>query len=234
MTTHTLQTIGILKSCWRSKFAAPRQGLLVPSSRGSITVTDGLFLKGLQNFSHCWLIFIFDQPFTRRPLIKPPKLNGQKIGIFASRSPHRPNPIGLSAAKIESIDGPTLHVSGIDIIDGTHILDIKPYHPLDKIEHFTYPEWLPDVPGNVLTCKIPVFIPDIIKRSIEDESLYIFTSHEQFWNCVAETLVCDPRTRQDVQRHNTEKDYVCFIDNFIVKYHIRDHVCRVISVDRRE
>ena len=94
-------------------------------------------VRGLEEFSHLWLVFIFHRHDARnwKPSIRPPRLGGaKKVGVLASRSPHRPNPIGLSAVKIERIDldaegGPEIHVSGVDILDGTPLLDIKPYIP---------------------------------------------------------------------------------------------------------
>lgn len=88
-------------------------------------------LRGLEGFSHVWLLPYFHLNTNKdfRPVIHPPRLKGKTIGVFASRSPHRPSPIGLSLAKLDKIEGSTLHLSGIDLVDGTPILDIKPYVP---------------------------------------------------------------------------------------------------------
>jgi tRNA-Thr(GGU) m(6)t(6)A37 methyltransferase TsaA len=97
-------------------------------------------LNHLDEFSHIWIIFEFHRHENWRPTTRPPRIDGPKrVGIFASRSPHRPNPIGLSAVKLEKIDldargGIEIHVSGVDIMDGSPVLDIKPYIPFaDRI-----------------------------------------------------------------------------------------------------
>jgi tRNA-Thr(GGU) m(6)t(6)A37 methyltransferase TsaA len=98
-------------------------------------------LRRLESFSHVWLIFVFHKTSQWHPIIDSPRLEAEEqIGVFASRSPHRPNPLGLSAVKLEKIDalaegGPELHFSGVDILDGTPILDIKPYLPYaDRVD----------------------------------------------------------------------------------------------------
>ena len=84
-----------------------------------------------------WVIFVFhvglSEYNTQKTKIKPPKLDGDKMGVFATRSPHRYNPIGLSIAKVEKVESRTIHLSGIDLIHGTPVIDIKPYHYLDAI-----------------------------------------------------------------------------------------------------
>ncbi len=88
-------------------------------------------LEGLEEFSHLWVLYWFHQNSNARyhAKVHPPRLEGASIGVFATRSPHRPNPIGLSLVKIEKIDGAQIFVSGVDFIDGTPILDLKPYLP---------------------------------------------------------------------------------------------------------
>ena len=93
--------------------------------------------EGLDGFGYIWIIFIFHVGLNdynnKKTKIKPPKLGGEKKGVFATRSPHRYNPIGLSIAKLDRVDGRTIHISGIDLIHGTPVIDIKPYHYLDSL-----------------------------------------------------------------------------------------------------
>ncbi|XP_038071409.1 tRNA (adenine(37)-N6)-methyltransferase-like isoform X2 [Patiria miniata] len=140
--------IGFIQSCFKSKNGTPRQPSVCAFSRAKLTVLKEVFpnpehsIQGLGQFSHVWILFIFhkngDRKFTKAK-VKPPRLDGAKVGVFASRSPHRPNPIGLTLAKLDRIQGSTLHLSGVDIIDGTPVLDIKPYVPSydnpDCIQH---------------------------------------------------------------------------------------------------
>ena len=135
------QPIGVLQTCFKEKFGIPRQSGLVPGASGILKFSDHPFLRqslrGLEGFSHIWVIFVFHDHGSKnwKPSIRPPRLGGaQKVGVLASRSPHRPNPIGLSVVKLEKVDcdaegGAELHLSGVDILDGTPILDVKPYLP---------------------------------------------------------------------------------------------------------
>lgn len=138
---YAFKPIGFAQTPFTQRFGIPRQPGLVPEARGVIKLgRDPDFLhaiKGLDQFTHLWLVFVFHQHGGNKwkPTIRPPRLGGKvKMGVLASRSPHRPNPIGLSAVEIDHIDfsakdGPEIHVKGIDLLDGTPILDIKPYIP---------------------------------------------------------------------------------------------------------
>lgn len=131
--------IGIIHSCFKEKFGIPRQPNLAPSSRAEIELLPPFNLpetiEGLESCSHIWIQFIFHANHRKlwKPKVKPPRLGGNRsMGVFATRSPTRPNPIGLSVVKLESIDcskGVRLTVSGHDLLDGTPVLDIKPYIP---------------------------------------------------------------------------------------------------------
>lgn len=126
---------------FEEKFGVPRQAGLVPEAGGTVVFEPEYrnpdVVRGLEGFSHVWLIWCFDR--TQRnnwsPTVRPPRLGGNtRLGVFATRSPFRPNPIGLSCVKLESVEmdprlGPVLHISGMDMVDGTPVLDIKPYVP---------------------------------------------------------------------------------------------------------
>ena len=125
--------IGIVRSCYPDKFGTPRQSGLVPPAHGFLEISSSLqpefSLDGLNKFSHLWVIFIFHKNTENHfhSKVHPPRLGGKNIGVFATRSPHRPNPIGLSLVEIISVEKKGVWVSGVDLIDGTPILDIKPY-----------------------------------------------------------------------------------------------------------
>lgn len=135
MTTYEFEPIGWIETPFKEKFGTPRQPQLVPSSWGVLRLRNELnlygALEGLEAFSHLWLVFVFHQNENKvvRAKIHPPRMGGEKTGLFSTRTPHRPNPIGLSAVKLERIEGQTLYLSGVDLVDGTPILDIKPYLP---------------------------------------------------------------------------------------------------------
>lgn len=149
-----MKIIARMHSAFPAKFGIPRQSGLVASLRSSI-VFEAEYrnpdaLRGLEGFSHLWLIWSFSKATreTWSPTVRPPRLGGNtRMGVFATRSPFRPNAIGLSSVRLERIEqhptlGPVLHVSGADLLDGTPIFDIKPYlaytdaHP-DALEGFT-------------------------------------------------------------------------------------------------
>lgn len=123
------------------KFGIPRQSGLIEELKSTIVFEpefrDANALRGLEEYSHLWLIWEFSEAVrdTWSPMVRPPRLGGNKrVGVFATRSPFRPNPIGLSSVKLEYVEqhpslGPVLHLTGADLMDGTPILDIKPYLP---------------------------------------------------------------------------------------------------------
>lgn len=141
MTNQSFPPIGFLKSCFTEKFGVPRQSLMVDEATAILKLgADSryrLAVKDLETFSHVWVIFVFhkNQKTEWRPLIEPPKEDlKEKVGVFASRSPDRPNPIGISVARLEKIDldapgGIEIHLRGLDLLDETPVLDIKPYVP---------------------------------------------------------------------------------------------------------
>ena len=141
-----MHVIAHLRSPYVEKFGVPRQGNLVPHLRAQIVFTPEFrhreALRGLDCFSHLWIIWNFHLNGEQwSPTVRPPRLGGNtRMGVFATRSPFRPNGLGLSVLKIESIEldspeGPIIEVSGADMVDGTPIYDIKPYIPYaDSIE----------------------------------------------------------------------------------------------------
>jgi len=150
MHSFDFQPIGIIHSCYREKFGIPRQPGLVTAAPATLELYAPYYcpeaLTELQGFSHVWVVFVFHQAIRDewKPTVRPPRLGGnQRIGVFASRSPFRPNPIGMSAVMLEDIQCPDgrcqLKLRGGDFLDGTPVLDIKPYVP--------YADALPDACG---------------------------------------------------------------------------------------
>ncbi|WP_131978004.1 tRNA (N6-threonylcarbamoyladenosine(37)-N6)-methyltransferase TrmO [Cricetibacter osteomyelitidis] len=136
--TLNLQAVGIIHTPYKEKFSVPRQPDLVQDGVGVVELLPPYnqpeVVRGLEQFSHLWLIFQFDQiPQGKwQPTVRPPRLGGnQRVGVFASRATHRPNPLGLSKVKlrkVECADGKVLlHLGAVDLVDGTPIFDIKPY-----------------------------------------------------------------------------------------------------------
>ncbi len=134
-----MKTIARIHTDFPTKFGIPRQSGIVASLQGTIVFEpdyrNAEAVRGLEDFSHLWLIWEFSEAKREdwSPTVRPPRLGGNvRKGVFATRSPFRPNPIGLSSVKLEKVEidpklGPVLHVSGADLMDGTPIYDIKPY-----------------------------------------------------------------------------------------------------------
>ena len=134
------QGIGLVHSPYKEKFAIPRQPGLVTAAHGYVELTlagdHQQMLRDIEQHSHLWLLFVFDKTadYGYKPLVKAPRLGGnKKTGVFATRSTFRPNPIGMSAVKLEGIVKVNqqwrIMISGLDLLDQTPILDIKPYIP---------------------------------------------------------------------------------------------------------
>ena len=138
---HTMKVIARIHSDFPEKFGIPRQSGLVPALRAKIVFEPEYrnpdALRGIEGFSHLWLIWQFSAAVrdTWSPTVRPPRLGGnERVGVFATRSPFRPNPLGLSCVQLlrtelHTKDGPVLYVAGADLVDGTPIYDIKPYLP---------------------------------------------------------------------------------------------------------
>ena len=151
MAAFQFDPIGIIRSPFTDKFGIPRQPRLAPAAKARLFLLPPYdreeAFSGLDGFSHVWLIFVFhdDCPTTGwRPMVRPPRLGGRsKVGVFASRAPYRPNPIGISAVTHQGLQrtgrGLELRLAGVDLLDGTPVLDIKPYVP--------YADSLPDAVG---------------------------------------------------------------------------------------
>ena len=137
--THTLRVIARIRSDFPTKFGVPRQSGLVEALKSTVVFEPPYrnpdALRGLESFSHIWLIWQFSGAVRESwsPTVRPPRLGGNaRMGVFATRSPCRPSPVGLSAVRLEGVDlhtpdGPVLRVAGADLMDGTPIYDIKPY-----------------------------------------------------------------------------------------------------------
>ena len=135
----TLQTIAVFKSPLTSKFGTPRQSGIVEGLKGELIFNSAFrnpdFIKGMEGFDYIWLLWLFSENNHDAvgATVRPPLLGGNEtMGVFATRSPYRPNPIGLSSVRLLDIEyggaqGPVIHVEGADLIDGTPIIDIKPY-----------------------------------------------------------------------------------------------------------
>jgi len=146
MDLFTVRPIGYVRSPFNEKVEAPRQAIVAGDVTATIEILpeyrDGL--SDLEGFDRIWVLFFFDRAEGWKPKVQPPR-SEEKRGVFATRAPHRPNPIGMSAVRLERIDGLTLHIRDIDLMDQTPVLDIKPYIP--------YADAFPDASSGWLEAK---------------------------------------------------------------------------------
>ena len=172
-----MKIIGHIRTDFPSKFGIPRQSGLVPELKGIITFEPEFrnqeAFRGLEEFSHIWILWKFSKSEKEHwsATVKPPRLGGKKrMGVFATRSPYRPNDIGLSSVKLEKISfdekmGPMLHVSGVDLLDGTPIYDIKPYIAYTD----SHPEATEGFAGNVKEKGLRVEFPKRLLEMLPEE-----------------------------------------------------------------
>ncbi|MBL4775614.1 MAG: tRNA (N6-threonylcarbamoyladenosine(37)-N6)-methyltransferase TrmO [Mariprofundus sp.] len=143
-----MQSIGVVHSTYRERYAAPRQPVLDKSEAAQIHLNAGLnfeqALQDLHGFSHIWVIYWMHLNQGWNPMVLPPRGPKMKRGLFATRAPHRPNSIGLSAVRLTAIKGRILHIEGHDMLDGTPVLDIKPYIPYADAIDDASSGWLVD------------------------------------------------------------------------------------------
>ena len=245
-----MYTIAHIENNYTEKFAIPRQSGLVDEVESRIIFEPEFrvaeALRGLEGFSHLWLIWVFSEAKRRggkddtqkagekscginegeegdntwRPTVRPPRLGGnERMGVFATRSPFRPNPIGLSCVEIEKVEentpeGPVITVKGADLMNGTPILDIKPYIP--------YADCKPAAVGGFTDetdfKKLEIVIPEeIANRLGEDMTAQIKAVLEQ-----------DPRPAY--QREQSDRTYTFKFSKYDISFNVRERVLSVTNV----
>jgi tRNA-Thr(GGU) m(6)t(6)A37 methyltransferase TsaA len=223
--------IGFIESCFREKFGTPRQGALVPRSPAHLRILPEFIpeqsLVGLAEFSHVWLIFEFDLNTNKafRSKVHPPRLRGKTIGVFASRSPHRPCPIGLSLARLKAIAGDTLLLEGVDLVNGTPVLDIKPYIPACDRPARPRIGWVHRARAPRLKVE---FTPDALA---DLQKVVPARSRAKVKRLIADSLSHDPRNPRDKAQLRPDRELAFFILHYDAHFHIRDGRAVVFRVD---
>lgn len=230
MPAQPLRVIGVLRSCFQEKFGTPRQPLLAPGATATLTIAREFLpehsLAGLERFSHVWLISYLhlNTNKTIRPKIHPPRLKGESIGLFASRSPHRPSPIGLSLARIVSVKGAAMQLAGIDLVDGTPILDIKPYIPeWDSVPQAT-PGWTKDAPFPSLNVGFSPSAVDDIKSA--EKRLNV----NGLGTLLTDILSQDLRNPRDRAQNKDGLELGFFLHDFECRFAVRHGTATIVKL----
>ncbi|MDR2213037.1 MAG: tRNA (N6-threonylcarbamoyladenosine(37)-N6)-methyltransferase TrmO [Pseudomonadales bacterium] len=229
-----LTPIAYVHSPYQQKFAIPRQSNLV-AAEGELVFepayADANALRGLEGFSHLWLIFVFhanaDEPWSAT--VTPPRLGGlERVGVFASRSPYRPNPIGLSVVEFVGIEQRgkdlRLRVRGVDLLDGTPILDIKPYLPYADAIPEARAAYAGNAPGGT-----EVIFSDAAQAQLQA----LAQSAPQLENLIQGVLAQDPRPAQHARRE-AQRDYGMYLANYNIRWRMQDGAALVLSIAARD
>ena len=233
------QIIAHIETDFNSKFGVPRQAGLVPELLGQIVFQPafrvGEALRGLEGFSHLWLIWVFSEVAESMakdratnsadgpqwsPTVRPPRLGGNKrMGVFATRSPFRPNPIGLSCVEIAGIEfdtprGPIIHVRGADLMNGTPILDIKPYLPFTDSH--------PEARGGFADLTLH---QEPLKVEIPEELYTLYNLKEEQWMALRKVLSQDPRPHY---HHDADRIYGITFAGIDIHFKVIGSVVKVL------
>ena len=222
-----ISPIAYIHTEFSEKFGVPRQSGLAGSLRGTVVFTpeyrNADAVRGLEGFSHLWLIWGFsaNRHDEWQPTVRPPRLGGNdRMGVFATRSPYRPNQLGLSCVEIEAIDfksadAPLIYVRGADLMDGTPIYDIKPY--------IKYADSRPQAVCGYVDAlqerRLTVDFPDSIASVLADRAVY---------EALVDTLSLDPRPSY---HSDPEREYGLSFAGFNVRFKVCDDLLTVISVE---
>lgn len=230
---YQIRRIGILHSCFHEKFGTPRQPGLVPSASGVIEI-DKDFSKPdafqmLEGFSHIWVMFLFhDAVREKQPeasKVRPPRLGGnQQVGVFASRSPFRPNRLGMSVLKLEKTEffhgRMYIHVSGLDMIEGTPVVDIKPYLPYCDAISGARGGYASNAPGKQFDVQFSEAASEVL-RGLPDER----TTR----SLIVEVLQLDPRPAYQ-DSSDVQSSYGMTISGLNIRWEVRDAYIEVTEI----
>ena len=224
-----IEPVAFVRSPFKQRFGIPRQPGLV-DAKGLIVFQPGYddpaMLHGLEEFSHIWVSFVFhaniDQGWKKK--VKPPRLGGKKqVGVFASRSPHRPNFLGLSVLKLDGIQTMkpvSLQVSGLDILDNTPVIDIKPY--------VAYSDAVTNASSGFASCA-----PESVQQvTFSDDVLTILAARPQGMQdkqLIEDVLKQDPRPAYKTTRV-TERDFAVLLGDYEIKWQVTGNMTHVVAL----
>jgi len=225
---YQFETIGLVRSPYKEKFGIPRQPSLAPAAEICVELLPPFnhpdSVRGLLDFSHVWISFVFHETLGRgwQPLVRPPRLGGNaKVGVFASRSTHRPNPLGLSLVELRGLDlqdGVRLHLAGADLLDGTPVLDIKPYIP--------FVESRPTARGGFVDGPPPCLKVQWNPLALQQLSS-LHKAPPQLAALIEQVLAQDPRP---AYQNDPQRIYGVRLYDFNIRFQIRDMQVEVLEI----
>ncbi len=223
MEEKAVQYIARIHTDFPDKFGVPRQSGLAPALKATIVMEpeyrDPQCFRGLEDFSYIWLLWDFDRAGSWRPTVRPPRLGGNvRKGVFATRSPFRPNSIGLSCVRLLEIhmderQGPVLIVAGADLVDNTPILDIKPYLPYVDCHQNATGGFTEKTSSYFLQVEIPEHLLNQVPKDKQQ--------------ALRETLSLDPRP---AYQEDPKREYGLQFDQWNVRFQVEENRCKVVDI----
>ncbi|EPF2507167.1 tRNA (N6-threonylcarbamoyladenosine(37)-N6)-methyltransferase TrmO [Vibrio fluvialis] len=229
---HTIEPIAVIESPYKEKFAVPRQPRLVPNATARVKLLGESncpeAVRGIEQFSHLWLLFLFDQNLQAgwKPTVRPPRLGGnERIGVLASRSTFRPNGIGMSAVKLRGVskqgDQIYLDLGSVDLVDGTPIIDIKPYIP--------YSDSIADAQGGYAEAEPEQ--AEVTFSAAALETLQRLPDGQVQQAVIGEVLAQDPRPAYKKNKPDM-KEYAVNLYDLNVKFMVNGNLVTVTAIER--
>lgn len=243
---YKLNAVAHVQSCFADRRGTPRQGGLVENSRARIVFKRGIppaSLECLEQFSHLWVIFIFHEntnlaksttKSTFPAKIAPPRLGGKKVGLFSTRTPHRPNSIGLSVVKIEGCKKRCIEISGHDLVNGTPVLDVKPYVPADNVLGYAVPNWV--ATENDVAARFVEFTPEAtanLTKLVDAKLSSFYSTVTDMKSAIEQMLALDIRSVHQGRGQAAEtQHFYCRFDIVQIEFTTLDKCIRVLSCSR--
>jgi len=236
MSAFAFEQIGVIRSPWKEKFAVPRQPGLVQDGHGELHLlapyNQPEAVRGLESFSHLWVLFVFHQTMAGgwRPTVRPPRLGGNaRMGVFATRSTFRPNPIGMSLVELKAIrcekNQVILQLGSLDLVDGTPVVDIKPYLP--------FAEALPQARAGFAQAAPAADMPVRFSAQAEQQLAQQQSRYPYLARFIRDVLAQDPRPAYR-QGEAQSRDYAVWLLDFNVRWRVDETGTEVTAIDPRE
>ncbi|GAA3895872.1 MULTISPECIES: tRNA (N6-threonylcarbamoyladenosine(37)-N6)-methyltransferase TrmO [Gibbsiella] len=235
MTAFHFNQIGTIRSPYKEKFAVPRQPGLVEDGGGELVLlppyNQAEAVRGLDDFSHLWLMFVFHQTMAGgwRPTVRPPRLGGNaRMGVFATRSTFRPNPLGMSLVELKGIRAQggnvVLELGSLDLVDGTPVIDIKPYLPFAESQPQARAGFAQEAPAG----DMPVYFSPQAEQHLQLHQ----RRYPQLRRFITQVLAQDPRPAYR-KNETAEREYAVWLLDFNVRWRVVDRQTEVLALEAR-